>query len=136
MQPSGIFQDSRRPYSGQSHTDQGERGKEEVRGLTMKDITDCVRVALWESAGSSENAETIFDVDLSEVDPIAVEQNVTCNIEKMMDIYPNIPKTESTDIPMIELDWEEEQNNTNITYRRCFKFSIIGGRQHGIYNIT
>jgi hypothetical protein len=110
LQPSGIFQDRNRPYNGQPHTDQGTRGKQEVKGLTVRDITDCVRIALWESAFSPDDAVSIYDVDLSEVDPIAVEQNVTCNIEKMMGIYPNVPKLKDIDIPMIELDLEEDED--------------------------
>lgn len=108
IQPSGIFQDKNRPYNGQAHTSRGQRGKQEVKGLTMRDIADCVRIAIWESAFSPEDAASIFDVDLSEVDPVAIEQNVACNIENMMGIYPNIRNLESSDIPMIELDWDEE----------------------------
>ena len=32
-----------RPYDGQSHTDNGERGKTLVEGLTMRDIADCIK---------------------------------------------------------------------------------------------
>jgi hypothetical protein len=31
-----------RPYDGQPHTDQGERGKTLVNGLTIRDVIDCV----------------------------------------------------------------------------------------------
>jgi hypothetical protein len=92
LEPGAIFQDRRRPYNGQPHTDQGERGKTEVKGLTMRDIADCFRVALWETCGSPDDSESIYHLDLSDISPVAVEQNLTCNIEKMMGIYPNVPE--------------------------------------------
>jgi hypothetical protein len=106
MSPSGIFQDRRRPYNGQPQTDCGERGMTEVKGLTMRDITDCVRIAIWESCGSPENAASIYDCDLSDCDAIAIEKNITCNIEKMMGIYPNVP-TLNYNYPIINLDQED-----------------------------
>lgn len=111
MSPSGIFQDRRRSYSGQSWTDDGVRGMTEVKGLTMRDIADCLRVAIWESCGSPDNAESIYDCDLSQCDPIAISQNLTCNIEKMMGIFPNIPKMESVfdEIPVIEIDEKKDE---------------------------
>jgi hypothetical protein len=99
--PSGIYQDRKRPYSGQMHTHSGSRGQTLVQGLTMRDITDCFRIALWESAGSPGNAASVYDLDLSDIDPVAVEQNLVCNIEKMMGIFPNVPK----------LKWVEEESN-------------------------
>lgn len=92
LEPGAIFQDRRRPYNGQPHTSKGTRGMTEVKGLTMRDITDCFRIALWEACGSPQDAVSIYDLDLSDVDPVAIEQNLTCNIEKMMGIFPNVPR--------------------------------------------
>lgn len=116
LSPSGIFQDRRRPYNGQPHTDQGIRGRTEVHGLTMRDIADCLRIAIWESCGSPENAASIYDCDLSQCDPIAIEQNLTCNIEKFMGIYPNVHQLSYTgnEIPVIEIEFEEnDEENPN-----------------------
>ena len=38
---SDYRNDRERPYNGQSHTDEGDRGMTEVKGLTMRDIRDC-----------------------------------------------------------------------------------------------
>jgi hypothetical protein len=107
---SGIFQDRHRSYNGQSWTDDGIRGMTEVKGLTMRDVADCLRIAIWESCGSPEDAASIYDCDLSECDAIAITQNLTCNIEKMMGIYPNVPKLESVfdEIPMIEINEDKD----------------------------
>jgi hypothetical protein len=88
-----------RPYDGQPHTDQGERGRQIVTGLTMRDICDCFIMAYLESSGQPELVDLVEhgtwmynDVyAVRDVDPIAVAQNLTCNVEKMMGIYPNIP---------------------------------------------
>ncbi len=34
----------------------------------------------------------VYKIDFNNVDPIAIAQNMTCEIEKMMGIFPNIPK--------------------------------------------
>jgi hypothetical protein len=110
ISPSGIFQDRRRPYNGQSWTDSGVRGMTEVKGLTMRDIADCLRIAIWESCESPDNAASIYDCDLSKCDPIAIAQNLTCNIEKMMGIFPNVPKLENAfdEIPIFEIDEDKD----------------------------
>lgn len=92
VSPSTIYNDRNRPYNGQPHTDQGDRGMTGVKGLTMRDIADCLRVALFKSCGSPQNATSVYDLNIGECDPIAIEQNLTCNIEKMMGIFPNIPE--------------------------------------------
>jgi hypothetical protein len=90
LSPSQIFKDRHRPYNGQPWTDDGERGATEVKGVTMRDIVDCLHIALYESCGSPENVKSVYDLDLSNCDPIAIGQNLTCNIEKMMRIFPNM----------------------------------------------
>lgn len=96
-----------RPYNGQSHTDNGERGKTEVKGVTMRDIRDCYIRAiclsahhivphLYEQADKGENAciceNDLYGWDFDRLDPIAIAHNLTCEIEKMMGIFPNVPR--------------------------------------------
>lgn len=85
--------DKNRPYDGQDHTDQGERGKTIVQGLTMRDIADCI-VKGFLACGGVHRENPIYDdvygFNLDDIDPIAVVKNATCNIEKLMGIYPNI----------------------------------------------
>ena len=93
IEPEQIFADRNRPYEGEgirkTHY-KGLRGKTEVKGISVRDVGDCLRIALWESCGSPENAEGIYDLDLSKIDPVALEQNLLSNIEKYMGIFPNI----------------------------------------------
>jgi len=84
-----------RPYLGQAHTTSGERGKQEVSGVTMRDIQDCLFLAILDASGCTipDYKMTINDVyaaDLSKIDIMAVAQNMGCRIEKLMGIYPNI----------------------------------------------
>jgi len=93
-----------RPYNGQAHTNTGERGKTLVSGLTMRDIVDCYVRAYIHSSDyrlpANEHLQrklkegTLIWDNLYEVegdhDPIAIAQNMTCEIERMMGIYPNI----------------------------------------------
>lgn len=90
-----------RPYNGQVHTDDGERGKQLISGLTMRDVRDCFVKGFLQCSGArqpelSESVEKgtwrtmdIFKIDLSEIDPLAVAQCMGCEIEKMMGIFPN-----------------------------------------------
>lgn len=98
-----------RPFLGQAHTDTGERGKQLVEGLRMRDIRDCLLVAmtlcapypnpLYEKAESRTlTVGDIYTVDFSKVDPIAIAQNLTCEIEKMMGIYPNAPSLKPEEV--------------------------------------
>jgi hypothetical protein len=94
-----------RPYDGQPHTDLGKRGKTEIEGITFRDLRDCFIRAIALSAGPgplyqegckgeraniSEN--DIYKINLNELDPIAIQQNLTCEVEKLMGIYPNMPE--------------------------------------------
>ncbi len=107
---SDFTTDPERPFTGQWHTDQGERGKTEVQGIRFRDLADCIVKAFIDSAnGDTEdkqlrdelylrvedntlNYNDLYKLDLSEVDPIALIQNTICRVEKLMGIYPNIPK--------------------------------------------
>lgn len=96
-----------RPYNGQPHTDTGTRGATEVNGVTFRDLRDCyirawflasghVNLAKYKEANKGENAvlceQDLYGWDLNKVDPIAVFQNFSCEVEKLMGIYPNVPK--------------------------------------------
>ena len=102
-----------RPYDGQPHTDGGERGKQMVEGLTMRDIRDCYIRAVFLSAGhimpqlydeacrgedANISTNDLYGFDLNKLDPLAISQNLTCEIERMMGIFPNILELEETGI--------------------------------------
>jgi len=83
--------DRNRPYLGQSWTDDGARGKQELHGVTMRDVKDCFIKACYDSNPHEEHPKSIYDLDWNNIDILAVCQNMTCWIEKYMGIYPNIP---------------------------------------------
>lgn len=93
-----------RPYDGQSHTDLGTRGKTEVKGITFRDLRDCYIRAIALSSGpgqlfhEAEKGERanisdndIYAINWDDMDPIAIQQNMTCEVEKLMGIFPNVP---------------------------------------------
>ena len=85
--------DRERPYSGQPQTDTGERGKTELKGITMRDVRDCFIIAAFEAAGVEESKRgSIYELDLNDLDPLAWEQNLACHLERRMGIYPNVPE--------------------------------------------
>lgn len=85
--------DRQRPYDGQYQTDTGERGKTEVHGITFRDLRDCFIRACYDASGlSPENwPRTIYELPWDNMDPIAVEQCMSCWVERYMGIYPNVP---------------------------------------------
>lgn len=98
-----------RPYNGQSHTDTGVRGATEIKGVTFRDLRDCyiraiclashhLNPALYDEAEKGEHAalceNDLFTLDMNKVDSVAVFQNMSCEVEKLMGIFPNIPKVE------------------------------------------
>lgn len=85
--------DPSRPYDGQPHTDTGERGKTEIKGITFRDLRDCFVRACYESSGLpiEEWPGSVYNLPWPDMDIIAVSQNLTCNVEKAMGIYPNVP---------------------------------------------
>jgi hypothetical protein len=100
-----------RPYEGQPHTDYGERGKTEIHGITFRDLRDCfIRACclsahphrLYEEALKGEHAllaeSDIYDLPWADLDVVAVAQNLSCEIEKLMGIYPNVPALDTTEI--------------------------------------
>jgi hypothetical protein len=101
-----------RPYNGQPHTCTGTRGATEIRGVTFRDLRDCfVRAVLlstgaevmdgvdmrprYEEANKGENAvlceNDLYGFNLDRLDPMAIAQNLACEIEKVMGIYHNVP---------------------------------------------
>jgi hypothetical protein len=102
---SAYRNDRKRPYDGQRHTDQGKRGKTKVKGLTFRDIKDCFVKGALLASGDQHNGiyydkvkneswlhSDVYELDWNKLDPIAVWQNMACEIERMMGIYPNVPK--------------------------------------------
>lgn len=106
-----------RPYGGQPHTFNGERGQAEVKGVTFRDLRDCFVRAICLSTGAAtigdlntrplyEEAEKgehgviceddIYQIDLNALDPMAIIQNMLCEVERITGTFPNVP----------ELDWE------------------------------
>lgn len=83
-----------RPYDGQSHTDLGVRGKTLVEGLTMRDVRDCMVEGMFLASGLSreEWPDNVYELPWDHMDPIACVQNAMCMVEKMMGIFPNIPR--------------------------------------------
>lgn len=97
--------DPNRAYDGQPHTYQGERGKQKVSGLDMRDLADCLVRAFAHSANDQLSKEAydridknlftykeLYDLDLSKTDPVAIIQNLVVEVEKTMGIYPNVPE--------------------------------------------
>ncbi len=95
-----------RPHTGQPQTDTGERGKTEVRGITFRDLRDCYIRAFFlasahvnkekhDEADQGEFAllceNDLYGWDLNEIDPMAVFQNMSCEVERLMGIFPNVP---------------------------------------------
>lgn len=97
-----------RPYTGQVHTNTGVRGATEIRGITFRDLRDCYIRAVCLSMGANDPANmpyynealkgekaALCENDLfelsGEADPVAVCQNLCCEVERIMGIYPNVP---------------------------------------------
>lgn len=93
-----------RPYTGQPHTCNGLRGRTEVKGVTFRDLRDCYVRAYclsngidnpwhYEQAKKGE-AAALCENDIyklkGSVDPMAVFQNFSCEVERLMGIYPNV----------------------------------------------
>ena len=96
-----------RPYEGQPQTDHGERGKTEIKGITFRDLRDCFIRACCLSSGEGrqcseamkgENAllaeNDLYSLPWDDIDIIAVAQNLGCEVERLMGIYPNVPRLE------------------------------------------
>lgn len=102
--------DPDRPFNGQPHTDQGERGKTEIKGIRYRDLADAVCKAWIDAAGhtiedeqlrdelrqraddGTLNYNDLYELECGDVDPVALIQSVCCRVEKLMGIYPNVPR--------------------------------------------
>ena len=95
-----------RPYYGQLHTSTGERGATEIKGITFRDLRDCFISAiclsashldeeLYDEADKGEDAilceNDLYKINLDKLDPMAICQNLGCEVERLMGIFPNIP---------------------------------------------
>ena len=71
-----------RPYDGQSHTDTGERGKQLLEGITMRDIHDAFIRGCFQASGlgPSKWPTSLYDLPWDEMDPLAICQNMLCEI--------------------------------------------------------
>ena len=98
-----------RLYYGQSHTDKGIRGATKIQGVTFRDLRDCfIRAVflsashlieeLYNEANKGENAalceNDLYKLDLNQLDPMAICQNLSCEVERIMGIFPNVPHLE------------------------------------------
>ena len=86
--------DRTRPYDGQPWTDTGERGKTEIKGITFRDLRDCFIRACYRSSGLSpkDYPRSVYELPWQQIDILAVSQNLACEVERYMGIYPNTPK--------------------------------------------
>lgn len=110
--------DRERPYDGQPWTENGIRGKTIVKGLSMRDIRDCLVMAFLQSCNQPELSKKVHDgtwrwndvylITDEGMDFGAVGQNLTCNIEKMMDIFPNLEGCPSVKEIMEELETDDQ----------------------------
>lgn len=102
-----------RPYNGQPQTSTGARGATEIKGVTFRDLRDCfVRAVLLSTGGmvidgvdlgpryaealKGERAalceNDLYGFNLDQLDPMAICQNLACEVERVIGIYPNVPK--------------------------------------------
>jgi len=104
----GLLRD--RPYDGQNHTNHGKRGKTEIKDITFRDLHDCfIRACClasgedkwYEEAPKGEKAmlaeNDLYKLPWENMDIVAVAQNLSCEVEKIMGIYPNIDDNEESD---------------------------------------
>ena len=124
MFPTDILDtlDPSRPYNGQSWTDEGLRGKQEISGITMRDIRDCFIRACYQCDPMTKEEErtyvltgkrthkypnSVYKLNWDGIDIMAVCQNMLCWIERYMGIFPNINKISDKQI-------KEEINKNSI----------------------
>lgn len=85
--------DRNRPYNGQGWTSDGERGQTIVKGLTFRDIRDCLILAFYDSRPPDcDSPKSVEDLPLHDMSLEAISQNLCCWIERYMGIFPNIPE--------------------------------------------
>lgn len=103
-----------RPFTGQPHTTLGQRGSMEITGLTARDLMDCyIRAVIFSHLTTDENGKDIQPNRelyeeakkgqyallnsnclyrlVGDPDPGAICQNMLCEVEKMMGVFPHLP---------------------------------------------
>ena len=110
-----------RPYTGQPHTDTGIRGSQEIKGITFRDLRDCFIRAVFLSAGhikplhyaEADKGEyaalcenDLYGWDFNQLDPMAIVQNLCCEVERVMGIFPNVPELREFPDHMTDEDTE------------------------------
>lgn len=91
--------DRDRPYDGQPHTVHGVRGSRMVEGLTMRDVHDAYVAACYLASGMpvEDWPDDLYELPFDRMDPIAIEQNLGCMLERYMGIFPNVPRLKQRD---------------------------------------
>lgn len=111
-----------RPFDGQPQAFEGMRGATEITGITFRDLYDCFIRAVLLSTGAGEidgvdmlprydqatrgelaelNENDLYGFNLDQLDPVAICQNLCCEVERAMGIFPNVPKLLS-DVAQVE----------------------------------
>lgn len=137
-----------RPYKGQPQTDSGARGQTEIKGITFRDLRDCFILAAFQAANDQLTPERyaeikagkvclndIYKLDLNKLDPLAWAQNMSCNVEKMMGIYPNVAPLVAVEAPKAEAcpecihEWDDHMDSQSGRDCYCIKCQMAGERQ-------
>ena len=103
-----------RPFVGQPHTTLGQRGSMQIVGMRARDLMDCyIRAVIFSYPVTDENGKDIqpnrelYDEAkkgqyallnsnclyrlVGDPDPVSIWQNMICEIEKMMGVFPHLP---------------------------------------------
>lgn len=88
--------DPNRPFLGQQHTYTGERGKQVLHTVRMRDVHDLVLKHIAHACGDDRDPDEIilddlYKYDLNQIDPLGLVIELCSDIERMMGIYPNVP---------------------------------------------
>jgi hypothetical protein len=79
--------------SPQDHTFPGKRGDTLVEGVTYRDVYEAVQVGINRAAGESDDND-VFNINMDDLDPVAIAQNTCVNVEQRQGIYPNVANLE------------------------------------------
>lgn len=79
-----------RPYDTDSYSN-GKRDRQEVRGVTMRDVRDAFVVGAFEASTlrPEDYPKSLYGLPWENMDPGAVVRNALCRLEERMGIYPN-----------------------------------------------
>jgi len=64
----------------------------EVKGLTLRDVRDCLILAFYDSRLGREVPSEVDELLLEDMSAEAISQNLGCWIERYMGIFPNLPE--------------------------------------------